>query len=177
MSFLQRLFSRSKNINMTICGLDKAGKTTILNFLVHGEFRETIPTMGINRETINFPKLAINVFDLGGQEDFRGLWNEINEKSDALVFIIDGTDIVRLLEAKEVFNNVVRRQITEDTPVLILLNKVDLPDCISRAAFIKEFGLLDVKLPFTWACFPTSAKTGEGIYESFSWFFNMLKGV
>jgi len=88
---------------MTICGLDKAGKTTLLNYLVKGTFIETIPTMGVNRETINFPKLRLNIFDLGGQEDFRGLWNQINEKSDALVFVVDSTDIVRLKEAKENF--------------------------------------------------------------------------
>ncbi len=178
MSFLQKLFrSRTKQVNMTICGLDKAGKTTLLNYLVKGTFIETIPTMGVNRETINFPKLRLNIFDLGGQEDFRGLWNQINEKSDALVFVVDSTDIVRLKEAKEIFYNILNTQINEETPVLILLNKIDLPNSLSRKEFIEEFGLMNIDLPITWACFPVSAKTGEGVYDSFSWFIKILKEV
>ncbi|NHJ86010.1 MAG: GTP-binding protein [Asgard group archaeon] len=178
MSLLQRLFKfRTKQVNMTICGLDKAGKTTILNYLVRGEFKETIPTLGVNKETIDFPSLSINVFDLGGQEDFRGLWNQINEKSDALVFVIDSTDHFRLSESKEIFYNIINNQIDDRVPVLILLNKVDLPDRITRAEFIDEFNLLNTNISFTWACYETSAKTGAGIFDSFSWFISVLKEV
>jgi len=37
----------------------------------------------------------------------------------------------------------------------------------------KEFGLLE--LSYKWACYETSAKTGENIFESFRWFFEQLK--
>ncbi|NHJ84503.1 MAG: GTP-binding protein [Asgard group archaeon] len=178
MSFLKTLFkSRTKHVNMTICGLDKAGKTTILNYLVKGEYYETLPTMGVNRDTIDFPKLRINVFDLGGQEDFRGLWNQINEKSDSLVFVVDSTDSFRLHESKEIFYNIINTQINEGIPVLILLNKVDLENRISRSDFLNEFELLQNELPFSWACYETSAKTGLGIFDSFSWFIQTLKEV
>ncbi|RLI68413.1 MAG: hypothetical protein DRP02_04440 [Candidatus Gerdarchaeota archaeon] len=73
MVFLRRLFRRkSKPVNLTICGLDKAVKTTYLNYLIEEEFKETAPTMGLNRKTISFPNLDIHIFDLGG-EDFRPL--------------------------------------------------------------------------------------------------------
>ena len=104
MSFLQRLFrSRTKHADITICGLDDAGKTTILKFLETGEFVETTPTMGVNRETLHLPNLQINVFDLAGQEDFRNMWHNINEKSNGIVFVVDRANVMRFSEAKEVF--------------------------------------------------------------------------
>jgi small GTP-binding protein len=176
MSLLQKLFSRTKRVNITICGLDQAGKTTIVNYLLKGEHVETVPTMGVNRETIDFPKLKMNVFDLGGQEDFRGIWAGINEKSDALIYVIDSSDTVRFEETRELFYKIINTQIGTETPVLILLNKVDLSNRISRSEFLQQFNLDDIH-QMQWACYETSAKTGEGIFESFSWFINQLQEV
>lgn len=176
MSLLQKLFSRTKRVNITICGLDQAGKTTIINFLLKGEHVETIPTMGVNRETIDLPKLKMNIFDLGGQVDFRDMWGSINEKSDALIYVIDSTDHMRFDETRELFYSIINTQIDSEIPVLILLNKIDLPDRISRVNFIKEFNLADIH-QMEWACYESSAKTGEGLFEAFHWFVTQLKEV
>ena len=119
----------------------------------------------------------MNVIDLGGQIDFRGMWNQINEKADALVFVIDSTDTVRLQEAKDIFYNIVNAQINENIPVLILLNKIDLPTRMSRSDFIREFDLVNVTGNITWTCYETSAKTGEGVFDAFRWFIQKLKEV
>ncbi|MHA1211949.1 MAG: ADP-ribosylation factor family protein [Candidatus Heimdallarchaeota archaeon] len=175
MSFLRRLFQRkSKPVNLSICGLDKAGKTTFVNYLIEGEFKETVPTMGLNRKSISFPKLDIHLFDLGGQEDFRPLWSDINEKSNALIYVVDSTDHLRFEETKGIFQNIIRSQIDPEIPVLVLLNKIDLPDRMDRIQFTRDFGLMDTELNITWAVFETSAKTGEGIFESMSWFIKIL---
>lgn len=175
MSFILRLFQKkSKPVNLTICGLDKAGKTTFVNYLVHGEFRETTPTMGINRKSISFPKLDLHIFDMGGQEDFRPIWSDINEKSNALIYVVDSTDYLRFEETKTIFRDILERQIDTEIPVLILLNKTDLPDHMERIQFTRDFGLLDEGISHTWAVFDTSAKTGEGVVESISWFLQML---
>ena len=176
MSLIQKLFNRTKRVNITICGLDQAGKTTIVNYLIKGEYTSTIPTMGINRETIDLPKLRMNVFDLGGQADFRGMWASINEKSDALIYVIDSSDHFRLEETREIFYSIINTQIEPDIPVLILLNKIDLADRISRADFIKQFNLDDIH-QMKWACYETSAKNGIGIYEAFHWFITQLQEV
>jgi small GTP-binding protein len=169
-SFLRRLFrQKTKRVVITICGLDKAGKTTIVRYLVAGEYKSTTPTMGVNREVIDLPNLQMDIFDLGGQEDFRGLWPEINEKSDGLVYVVDSTDYLRLFESKEIFHNIVNGQINTLIPVLILLNKCDLENPLSRPEFIDRFELMDLD-NMKWACYVTSAITGEGVYEAFKWF-------
>ncbi|NHJ05982.1 MAG: GTP-binding protein [Candidatus Heimdallarchaeota archaeon] len=178
MSFLINLFkSRTKRVNLSICGLDNAGKTAITNYLIHGEFRQTIPTMGVNREVIDFPKLKLDIFDLGGQIDLRSMWESINERSDALIFIVDSTDHMRMEEAKEVFYNILETQVSENIPVMLLLNKVDLENRITREEFISLFDLADLQFASTWACFETSAKTGIGIFDAFQWFVNVLREV
>ncbi|MHA1631121.1 MAG: ADP-ribosylation factor family protein [Candidatus Heimdallarchaeota archaeon] len=175
MAFLRRLFRpKSKPVNLTICGLDKAGKTTYLNYLIEGGFKETAPTMGLNRKTISFPNLDIYIFDLGGQEDFRPLWSDINEKTNALIYVVDSTDYLRFEETKEIFHNIIKNQINPEIPVLIILSKIDLPDRMERVQFVRDFGLMDPNLKITWAVFETSAKTGEGIFESMSWFIKIL---
>ncbi|MBD3191238.1 MAG: GTP-binding protein [Candidatus Heimdallarchaeota archaeon] len=159
---------------MTICGLDNAGKTTIVNYLMTGEFTETEPTMGANRETLDLPKLQLGIIDLGGQEDFRGMWSEVNEKTNSFVYVVDSTDQQRLDETKEIFHNIVNTQLNENVPTLILLHKVDLENRITRADFVEHFELASLK--FKWRCFETSAKTGYGIYPSFKWLVNELGG-
>ncbi|NHJ83976.1 MAG: GTP-binding protein [Asgard group archaeon] len=176
MSFFLNLFrKKTKPVNLTICGLDKAGKTTFVNYLIHGEFKETTPTMGVNRKSISFPKLDLHIFDMGGQEDFRPLWSDMNEKSNALIYVVDSTDYLRFDETKSIFHNIIEHQIDKQIPVLILLNKIDLSDRMNHVDFTRDFGLLDTQNAFTWAVFETSAKTGVGIMESVTWFLKILE--
>jgi len=175
MSFFKKWFrQRTKRVTITICGLDNAGKTTIVRYLVAGEFKATIPTMGVNREVIDLPNLQLDIFDLGGQEDFRGIWPEINEKSDGLVYVVDSTDVVRLDESKQIFYNIIKTQINPLIPVMILLNKCDLEGRLNRAEFINLFGLSELQ-NIKWGCFVTSAITGEGIYDAFRWFIDSFQ--
>jgi small GTP-binding protein len=177
MSFLQRLFrNRVKQVNLTICGLDKAGKTTMVNYLLHGEHRDTIPTSGMNREKISLPKLDIDIYDLGGQEEFRPMWSNYNEESDGLVFVVDASDKERFEEAKEVFYSIIDTQINQNIPVLVLLNKCDLPDTMTMSEFVADFGLSNPHLEIKWALFETSAYTGEGIIDSMHWLVNFFGG-
>lgn len=177
MSIFQRLFrNRTKNVNLTICGLDKAGKTTILGYLFHGEFKETIPTHGLNREKITLPKLNIDVFDLGGQEEFRPIWSDYNEQSDGLIYVVDATDRERVGESKAIFHDLINTQINRSIPVLILLNKCDIFDKMPILEFIKEFSLNDPNLEINWAVFETSALTGEGLLNAMGWIINSFGG-
>ncbi|MFW9924906.1 MAG: ADP-ribosylation factor family protein [Candidatus Thorarchaeota archaeon] len=176
MSLIQKLFQKkTKQVNMTIIGLDKAGKTTMINYLMYGEFRPTLPTMGINVNTIKLPKINLQISDLGGQESFRSLWSQVNEKSDAVVYIVDSSDFDRFDETKKIFHEIIETQITDNIPVLILLNKIDIPWRISRLDFIKEFELSKLSEKINWSCYETSSKTGEGLLEAFSYFIDLLE--
>ncbi|MFW9925019.1 MAG: ADP-ribosylation factor family protein [Candidatus Thorarchaeota archaeon] len=177
MSLFQRLFrSRVKQVNLTICGLDKAGKTTLINYLIYGEFQKTVPTSGMNREKIDLPKLSLDIYDLGGQLEFRDMWANYNEQSDGLIFVVDSSDKLRFEETKETFYRIINTQINPEIPVLILLHKCDLEDRIKIKDFIPEFSISDPNHKFKWAVFETSALTGEGLIDSFHWLVEFLGG-
>lgn len=177
MNLFQRIFkNRVKQVNLTICGLDQAGKTTLINYLIHGEFRKTMPTSGLNREIIDLPKLSLDVYDLGGQREFRNMWSDYNERSDSLIFVVDSNDRARFGEAKKIFHKIINTQINPHIPVLILLHKCDLEDRMNIKEFIPKFGITNPDTKFQWAVFETSAVTGEGIIDAFHWLVEFLGG-
>ena len=176
MSLLQRLFGKkAKQVNMTICGLAAAGKTSLINYLIYGEFKTTIPTLGMNVNTIKLPKVHLNIYDLGGQQNFRFLWSNVNERSDAIVYIVDSTDYENFYDSKNAFYEIINTQINVEIPVLILLNKIDLSNRISLQNFINKFELTSLNSKISWHCFETSAKTGEGLVEAFTYFIDLIE--
>ena len=72
-SYIRRLFSWvysklwQRDLEISIIGLQAAGKSTLTNTLATGEFDEdTIPTIGFNYRRVRKGKVAFNVWDLGG---------------------------------------------------------------------------------------------------------------
>jgi small GTP-binding protein len=55
-------------------GLDSVGKTTILYKLKLDEAICTVPTIGFNVEQVKYENLTITIWDMGGQEKIRTLW-------------------------------------------------------------------------------------------------------
>ena len=57
----------NKELELSIIGLQNAGKSTLMNTLATGEFDEdTIPTIGFNFRRVRKGKISMNVYDLGG---------------------------------------------------------------------------------------------------------------
>lgn len=107
--FLDYLFSKP-NIHILLIGLDHAGKTTILETIkskfghLHALPHDKIPpTIGMNLAKINYRGTHIVMWDLGGQMKMRGIWEKYYDEADAVVFVVDSTDVARLLEAKMAF--------------------------------------------------------------------------
>ena len=169
MGFLAKLFGKvDKKINIAMCGLDNAGKTSILGYLKKGEFHETIATMGVNYEKLKLGKLDLSVMDLGGQEVFRHFWPTYIERADILVFVVDSSDIQRISLAKDVFLKALKNLGNENIPILILATKQDLPNICSLAYIIHLFQLTSM-FERTVHIQRTSIKTGLGIFEAFQW--------
>ena len=156
-----------------MCGLDNAGKTSILNFLKKGEFEDTIATMGVNYESLNFGKLSLSIMDLGGQQIFRQFWPSYIERADILIFVVDSSDIVRLPLSREIFFQAIENFCTPNIPILILATKQDLGNVCSLAYLIQTFQLTTL-FERTIHIQKTSAKTGYGIYEAFQWIHDQI---
>nr|MDO8108989.1 ADP-ribosylation factor-like protein [Candidatus Sigynarchaeota archaeon] len=138
-SFLSRLRNRdtakaarpgavSKTLSIFLFGLDRAGKTTFVEFLNKEKFCDQTPTLGLNVSQIVLGNLKFEFNDLGGQQMFRGSWMEYWKNQSVLVFMVDVADAARFSEAKDALWSIIKRPETAGKPLLILLNKIDLPD-------------------------------------------------
>uniref|UniRef100_A0A8C8RLQ5 ADP ribosylation factor like GTPase 5B n=1 Tax=Pelusios castaneus TaxID=367368 RepID=A0A8C8RLQ5_9SAUR len=66
-----------------IVGLDNAGKTTILYQFLMNEVVHTSPTIGSNVEEIVVKNTHFLMWDIGGQESLRSLWNTYYSNTEA----------------------------------------------------------------------------------------------
>lgn len=64
-SWLRSLFF-NKELELSILGLQNAGKTTFVNVLANNEFdKDTIPTIGFNYKKLKKGKVEFKLWDLG----------------------------------------------------------------------------------------------------------------
>ena len=89
-----------KEYRILILGLDNAGKTTILYRLQVDEPVTTVPTIGFNVEMVKHKNLTFQVWDLGGQSSIRPYWRCYYPNTDAIIFVVDSTDVERLEMAR-----------------------------------------------------------------------------
>ncbi|MHA2270925.1 MAG: ADP-ribosylation factor-like protein [Candidatus Hodarchaeales archaeon] len=154
-------------------GLAAAGKTTLLDRLVTGEFKIHPQTMGFAVDTFNYKdKIRVRAIDLGGQDVFiHTLWKQFVPRADVIVFLIDSAAHDSMQKARDTLLTVIS-WIKDKNPILMLLaNKQDLPlayrleECISA---LNLYELADMPVQ-ALQIFPTSAKTGQGIVKAFDW--------
>ena len=165
---------RTPKANISLIGLDGAGKTTILNFLQYGRPESTSPTFGVDVEELDLFGLKLKVWDLGGQREFRKLWGEYVEKSNALIYVVDGADRDRIDEAAQEFHKAIR-YLSKGVPLAIFINKIDLDNTISTSEVIEKFKLTELS-GNPWQVFRTSGKYGFGLVNGFAWIYKKLTG-
>ncbi|MHA1232378.1 MAG: ADP-ribosylation factor-like protein [Candidatus Helarchaeota archaeon] len=123
------------NIKIIYCGLDNAGKTSIIKFLESKQYglNELKPTQGIERIEIQLSMdTQITQWDLGGQERFRQEYIQRERDfhdTDLLFFVIDIND-ERVDEAVDYLNSVLRiiEKVEQNPQIVVLLHKKDLID-------------------------------------------------
>lgn len=179
LSRIASILSGLQEKRLLLLGLDAAGKTSLLYKLHLNEVVTTIPTVGFNVERVEYKKMDMTIWDIGGQSKLRPLWRHYYVNTDALVFVIDSSDQERLEEARDEMFNVLRDpNMRECKTVLIFLNKQDLPDAVSPSFMVDKLGLhsaagnpLKHRNWFMQAC---CATTGDGVYEGLDWLSSAL---
>ncbi len=158
-----------KNAKISVLGLDRAGKTTMLQRLKTGRWiPDTTPTIGMNAETIQIGDVTITAWDLAGQLQFRKpLWEMYTKNSAGLIYVVDVSDPARYPEARNNLWRMLKMNHLKDIPLAILANKVDLVDCTEED--LANFMGINKKMSRVLNIFKTSAKTGEGIHKGIYW--------
>ncbi|KAJ3029998.1 UNVERIFIED_CONTAM: Arf GTPase arf3 [Siphonaria sp. JEL0065] len=155
-------------------GLDAAGKTTILYKLKLGEVVTTIPTIGFNVETVEYKNISFNVWDVGGQDKIRRLWNHYYANSEGIIFVVDSADRDRIAEARDELQHILTQEQLNNAHLLVLANKQDLPNAMSSSELAEKLGLNNIRTR-NWYLQATCAVTGDGILEGLDWFVTQLR--
>ncbi|CAJ0574889.1 unnamed protein product, partial [Mesorhabditis spiculigera] len=165
-SFMQsfsKLGGTPREAKVLFCGLYGAGKTTLLYKMKLGMVVETIPTTGFIVETVEYKQLSLTCWDIGTP-----LWRHYLEKPDAVIFVVDSVDKLRLKEAAEKLASLLTEDLLRNTIFLLLANKQDLPNALTAEELAEELGMKKNQT-HKWHIQATSAHTGEGIYEGLDW--------
>lgn len=156
-------------MRILMLGLDNAGKTTILYKLKLGKTSRTVPTVGFNVETVKHKNISFAVWDCGGQERIRPLWRHYFTGTNALIYVVDSSDINRLEESKKELLRVINDKELANSLLIVLANKQDVPGAIKPKELIERFELSDLTGEHTWSVIPTIAIDGTGLVEALNW--------
>ena len=128
-------------------------------------------------QELDIGMIRFRAFDVGGHFVVRKVWREYSVSTDACVFIIDAVDRERFREAKAELHGLLGLPELEGVPVLVLLNKIDIPSAASEAEMRAV-----LELPEKWDgggvlstgdraidLFPCSILKKMGFKEGFQW--------
>jgi len=149
-------------------GLDNAGKTTIVKKIMNEYINTVSPTLGFIIKTIDFQGYKLNIWDVGGQKTIRSYWRNYFEKTDALIWVVDATDRLRIDDCKAELKGLLLEERLSGSSLLVFLNKTDVAGGMTEKEVTQ---LLDLKriLTHRWIVVRCSAMTGENLEKGLDW--------
>mmetsp|Transcript_7981 Transcript_7981/g.19006 ORF Transcript_7981/g.19006 Transcript_7981/m.19006 type:complete len:188 (-) Transcript_7981:30-593(-) len=161
-----------RECKILVVGLDNSGKTTLLNHLKpkKSSSYEVVPTVGFSVETFSKNGLSFTAFDMSGQGRYRSLWETYYGDVQAIIYVLDSTDKVRMCVAKDELEHMLGHKTIKDMriPVLFFANKMDKPSALTPAECMEELGLSSIT-DKAWHIAASCATTGEGVEEGIDW--------
>ncbi|XP_075996529.1 ADP-ribosylation factor-like 10 [Genypterus blacodes] len=129
-----------------VLGLDGAGKSSVLQGLMHSEPAakrgRCRPTRGFNFMSLKAPTGQLDFLEIGGGEDLRRYWSDYLRRTHILVYVVDSSDRTRLPLAKAELHRLLRAE--RQLPVVVLGNKQDKADALSVAELREALSLSSV---------------------------------
>jgi ADP-ribosylation factor-like protein 2 len=159
---------KARETRILMLGLDNSGKTTTLKRIVGENVREVAPTLGFNIKTVVHRGLTVNIWDVGGQKSLRPYWRNYFERTDAMIWVVDSTDILRMSDCRAELHDLLKEERLQSSSLLVFANKQDVGGALSIDD-IREALSLDAIKTHTWHIQSCSALTGENVLEGLDW--------
>ena len=180
------VFPQEIDNKIVFVGLPKAGKTTLVRRLRHGDEMDpnVTTTVGVAIELIEYTdsqgvSTQYLALDCGGQLEFaKALWQPHVEASDGVCFLFDSTDTESVDSAKKWLDEVLmwidtNNSSSKDTPLLFLANKSDLDTAIDLKDIINRLQLKKIQKK-SFGIYQISALKGSQVDEALDWLFERI---
>ncbi|EGC39641.1 hypothetical protein DICPUDRAFT_147576 [Dictyostelium purpureum] len=186
-SKLPNLFTR-REFKTLMYGLDGVGKTTMLYKFARGENVRTLHTNGYNVEVVEYKSCDFICWDIGFEQNpIVPVWHHYLQDTQAIIFIIDSTDRVRIRQVREEFWKLVTDKNVEKivnnfkppnqehykVKVLVYLNKLDQSTLtpMTTLEITQALSLFNLPNNISWHVQGCSAisEEGDGLYEGLDW--------
>merc|ERR1711871_937626 len=168
LNWLRSLFF-TQEMELTLVGLQNAGKTTLVNVVATGGYSEDmIPTVGFNMRKVTKGKVNIKLWDLGGQPRFRSMWERYCRGVNAIIYVVDSADHENVEASGRELEDLLKKPALSGIPVLVLGNKNDLPGALNTDELVEHMGLRSIQ-DREVAVYSISAKNQTNIDITLQW--------
>jgi small GTP-binding protein len=161
----------SLDLKLVVLGSASVGKTSVINRYCNGSFTEdTLSTIGAGFFThsieVNGTDVTLMLWDTAGEERFRSVAPSLLRGANGLILVYDTQNTASFDDLDiymEMFLDAVNVKGMSVAPVLLLGNKIDLPDPVVSPQVVKEWKRKN-RVHFSY---DVSAKTGLNIEAAF----------
>lgn len=181
-SFFGKLFGFSKTkVSILVVGLDNSGKTTLISRLqskTDSDVTNIVPTVGFTVESVVKDNVKFTIFDMSGQSAYRGLWESYYADVDAIVWVLDSADRLRMSLAKVEIEALTTHTefIGRHVPLLIFANKMDLNNALSPVECMQLLNLDNLK-DNPWHITASNAVSGDGVDDGMKWLSDAIRNL
>ena len=133
----------------------------------------TKPTEGLESTNFKFRGSNFVFKELGG--DSISDWEQYARTPKAIIYIFDAADLTKTATNIVWLNEVLTNHTTENKPIMIVLSKCDVPDCIRFNTIDEIIGFERVPNPSRLTFLETSSVVGVGLSEIFHWISDQMK--
>ncbi|KAG2488984.1 hypothetical protein HYH03_012425 [Edaphochlamys debaryana] len=172
---------RKDEFHVLILGVDKAGKTNVLERLktiftqsIGLDPGKILPTVGLNVGRIEAHKHNLVFWDLGGQSGLRSIWDKYYSEAHAVVYVVDSAARNRFEESRAALDKVLENRELAGAPLLIMANKQDLEGAVNAQEVGQVFGI-DRAEGRQFKVLPVSAYTGQGLKDGVEWLVETIR--
>ncbi|KAL1908347.1 hypothetical protein Sste5344_005875 [Sporothrix stenoceras] len=185
LSILRKARLKDKELRILMLGLDNAGKTTIVKQIMGEDVNTVSPTLGFIIKTIDYEGYKLNICmsiptlrayenttddagDVGGQKTLRSYWRNYFERTDALIWVVDATDRLRIDDCREELHGLLQEERLSGASLLVFANKTDVQGCMDGDEILEALKLEEIRT-HRWHILRCSAMTGVNLKEGLAW--------
>ncbi|XP_045762979.1 high-affinity hexose transporter HXT6-like [Maniola jurtina] len=161
-----------------VLGLDNSGKSSLLNALRPPEQRAalTVPTVAQQQDNFQSGGVSFSAWDVSGAARMRALWERHYRYANAVIFVVDAADHLRLVVAREELELMLAHpdMFGRRIPLLVLANKSDASHALSATQVAAALALERIA-DKPWHICACSALTGSGLPDGIAWLARQLR--